>query len=220
MEHLSRLENEAPSILEEKDEIDVFLSPFRVRKERESFEKDIKGRTLLSKSDSGSLLLNQQDTIEVRSPRGSVTRQRDSASFVLAPVSSTQGSPVISKHTHIKRHQSDDGKLKKSLELSRSANAVPAEGECPSIDAMKRYRELDIPGKGQEVEFRASEYLNPISFSRPFFDEEEELFAEWGLPLTLATISFSTLCEFISAILLEKKILVYADSLRILSALV
>jgi hypothetical protein len=90
------------------------------------------------------------------------------------------------------------------------------------MDAMHRYRNQEIPARGQRVDFTVSQYLNDISFQRPYFDEEEELFAEWGLPLTFYTLlPFPKLLPtIISAILLEKKLALISPNLRLLSAIV
>ena len=104
--------------------------------------------------------------------------------------------------------------------IDSGENSPRSMEEHPCIKAMEMYGTFPIPEKGQCAEFHPSPYVNPIHFTRPFFDEEEQLFAEWGLALTLHMISFETLCEFLSAILLEKKVLVYSDSLRVLSAIV
>lgn len=90
----------------------------------------------------------------------------------------------------------------------------------PSIEALKVYYGLQVPKKGQSVKLSASQYLNPITFRRPFFDEQEELFAEWGLPLTFHLLSFKSIIVMLSAVLLERKVIVCCKSLRFLSALV
>lgn len=159
---------------------------------------------------------------KLTSPRKKIDRGRNRKaspikSKPIIKVPSTS-SPSLLKRSGIRRHLSE-GEKSLSETCSESDETTIYEFH-PCVSAMKKYRELGIPQKGQKIQFIPSPYLNPISFSRPFFDEEEELFAEWGLPLTIATLSFTTLCDFISAILLEKKILVYAENLRILSAIV
>jgi len=101
--------------------------------------------------------------------------------------------------------------LQKNLEIS----------DCnPCIQAMNQFYRSDVPRKGERGSFCISEYLNSLNFDRPFFQEEEELFAEWGLPLLLWSLSFETLLSVLSAIMLEKKIVLYSNNLRLLSAMV
>jgi len=94
------------------------------------------------------------------------------------------------------------------------------QGGDPCLGAFHRYYSLAIPGKGNRVHCSISQYLNALNFDRPFFDEEEELLAEWGLPLLLYHLSMDTLIKMLSAILLEKKVLVVCENLRVLSGIV
>lgn len=250
---MTRLESQAPSILEEKDEIDVFLSPSAPQLKKPRF---------LSRSDSGHFLLdprsprdrNRSLTDSIVPPQDLTTNQvseiqetddkitenqnhqtQNGTSFPI-PINvpadneeqqttnktslKSSSTTKLSQKKNVRRFKSEGARFK----LDRSVDSIESDdstGEYhPCIEGMRRFRELSVPQKGQTVSFEPSPYLNSISFTRPFFDEEEELFSEWGLPLTLAKLSFQTLCDFISAILLEKKILVYAKSLRVISALV
>ena len=90
----------------------------------------------------------------------------------------------------------------------------------PCLDALSRYHQSSLPVRGQSMEFSVSQYLNPIQFRRPYFDEEEELYAEWGLPLTFFNLSFKNVMTLVSAVLLERRIVVRCSNLRYLSSLV
>jgi hypothetical protein len=59
-----------------------------------------------------------------------------------------------------------------------------------------------------------NQYFNAISFTRPFFDEEEELFAEWGLPMTFKFLNIRVIILAITAILLEKYVVVRVDGVQ------
>ena len=97
---------------------------------------------------------------------------------------------------------------------------VPLPDVHPCRDALERYRDVEIPSIGLSMTFQTSQYLNPIGFRRPFLDEEEELYAEWGLPLAFYQLSFKTIIQLLSAILLERKVVVYCKNMRFLSSLV
>lgn len=96
----------------------------------------------------------------------------------------------------------------------------PGDATHPALDALERYRTTPVPPKGQALTFETSVYLNSIQFTRPYFDEEEEIFAEWGLPLTFFTLSISNICHLLSSILLERKVVLLSSNIRYLSALV
>jgi len=96
----------------------------------------------------------------------------------------------------------------------------PGDPNHPVIDALERYRTTPVPEKGQTLSFETSVYLNQIRFTRPYFDEEEEIFAEWGLPITFFTLSISNICHLLSSILLERKVVLLSSNVRYLSALV
>jgi len=124
-------------------------------------------------------------------------------------------SPVHTPKQDKKKHQQLQV-MPKPIEIVTSSDTALN----PCLVALQRYYTVPIPKKGQDMEFTVSQYLNPITFTRPFFDEEEELYAEWGLPLTFYQLSFKTLTMLLSAILLERRVLVYCKNLRFLSALV
>jgi len=90
----------------------------------------------------------------------------------------------------------------------------------PCISALDIYYKSEIPAKGTKATFTVSRYLNALEFDRPYLDEEEELFAEWGLPLTFCYIPFEILVTMLSAILLERKVLILCENMRVLSAVV
>lgn len=122
----------------------------------------------------------------------------------------------IEQTTEIKNTQTTTTEPEvKVVEIKKNTNI-----NNPSIQALKSYYELQLPKKGQNITFTISQYLNPIHFQRPFFDEQEELFAEWGLPLTFHLLSFRVIIVMLSAILLERKVVVCCKRLRFLSALV
>ena len=88
------------------------------------------------------------------------------------------------------------------------------------LEGIRNYYESELPRKGSVNQFQISNYLNALEFERPFFDEKAELFAEWGLPLCFHLLKFSDIMEMISAILLEKKIVIFSDNFRFISAIV
>eukprot|EP01100_Stratorugosa_tubuloviscum_P007116 TRINITY_DN2992_c1_g2_i1.p1 TRINITY_DN2992_c1_g2~~TRINITY_DN2992_c1_g2_i1.p1 ORF type:complete len:711 (+),score=304.94 TRINITY_DN2992_c1_g2_i1:79-2211(+) len=96
---------------------------------------------------------------------------------------------------------------------------------------LENYLRLEIPENGATLTFHIPSChlidLNAIrkekiEFLRPFEQdgEEEELFAEWSLPLLFNTFSRQTLLQILSCVLLEKQIIFVYPSVRILSALV
>ena len=62
--------------------------------------------------------------------------------------------------------------------------------------------------------------MNEIKFSRPYLQEESELAAEWSYPTTFKNIPFTIIIQLLSAILLEKKILIISSNLRYLSSFI
>lgn len=88
------------------------------------------------------------------------------------------------------------------------------------ITTIERLREIDIPTQGQTLNFIITNNLKPLVYRRPFFDEEEEIFADWGLPLTFFNFSFQNIASILSAILLERKVVFYSTNLRFLSSFV
>ena len=93
-----------------------------------------------------------------------------------------------------------------SLDDSRSEFAKPSADRYDSavLNALDRYRMMKVPEPGRRTTFKPTQYFNSISFTRPFFDEEEELFAEWGLPITFKLLNMKIIVLALSAILLEK----------------
>ncbi len=57
-------------------------------------------------------------------------------------------------------------------------------------------------------------------FHRPAFQDKEHLLADYCLPLTFHLLSTDNLLTFITACLLEKRIVVYSSHVRFLSAVV
>ena len=89
------------------------------------------------------------------------------------------------------------------------------------VKALNKFRKFNIPAKGERVSFSVSRYLNPLIFTRPFYGNEEfELFSEWSIPVTFFFTSFENMCTLISALLLEKKVIIVSPNLRVLSAVV
>jgi len=243
IDHVSWLETQAPSILNEQDEISVFLSGTPHRKQEGGSR-----RTENSLSDDPDTL--RENSADRSSEDGSFTLSRNKKpTRVSTPTISRLGRRCKSVEeatadlplrcsaddvVPLRRKEKSPTKLNNgtkvhdmkvvpqiSIELEDSDDSPRLlDLSNPCIKAMNMYRQITIPEKGERTEFQPSPYLSTIAFTRPYVDEEEELFADWGLALTIHMISFDTLCEFISAVLLEKKVLVYADDLRVLSALV
>lgn len=61
---------------------------------------------------------------------------------------------------------------------------------------------------------------NKHRFHRPAFHDQEHLLSEWSLPLTLHLLSVDNLLTFITACLLEKKVIVHSSNVRFISAVV
>lgn len=224
IDHVSWLETQAPSILNEQDEISVFLSGTPSRKKqtgkRQTENTDDNAQNSGSadrSSEDGSFILHKSKANQAGTPVVSRLRRRcKSAEEGTADLPLRCSAPDIV----VGKVNNEKPVPRISIDLEDSDESPRSYDESPCIKAMSMYQQIIIPEKGERSEFQPSPYLSPISFTRPYVDEEEELFAEWGLALTFHMISFDTLCEFISAILLEKKVLVYANDLRVLSALV
>jgi len=85
---------------------------------------------------------------------------------------------------------------------------------------LEQYKNVKVPAKGQTMEFKIPCTSKPLQFSRPFVDEEEEALCDWSLPITFFTIQKKHLFKLFVASLLEKKIAIVCEDLRILSSLV
>ncbi|KAL6052934.1 DENN (AEX3) domain containing protein [Balamuthia mandrillaris] len=88
------------------------------------------------------------------------------------------------------------------------------------VRLLHTYSNHDIPKPNTMMTLPVCKGMRSIFFHRPVFNAEEELLAEWGLPLTFHLLSTDTLLALITACLLERKVIVHSDNLRFLSAVI
>jgi len=146
VEHLSRLESEAPSILEEKAEIEVFLSPSRPKKRPPP--------RFLARSDSGSFLLDSRSSLQ--SPRGTLQSPREKA----IPKLTVQkpSNPDLSSFqfdTPPREESSQDSDVKSDNENNDNQDPEPEELPIPLLNVLdsmdKGTNEDDTKDKATET---------------------------------------------------------------------
>eukprot|EP01104_Vermistella_antarctica_P008294 TRINITY_DN2070_c0_g2_i1.p1 TRINITY_DN2070_c0_g2~~TRINITY_DN2070_c0_g2_i1.p1 ORF type:complete len:1127 (+),score=295.60 TRINITY_DN2070_c0_g2_i1:341-3721(+) len=109
--------------------------------------------------------------------------------------------------------------LQQSLGDVTSSLSLVSRYTVRAENILERFRSMKVPPLGQRTYFRARKHI-AVHFTRPFFDEEEELFAEWGLPLTFTVLPRRTFFFVLAAILLERKVMFVSSNIHVLSALV
>lgn len=90
----------------------------------------------------------------------------------------------------------------------------------PVIKVLHEYLALPIPRPNHTATFFVHKGLQTLRFHRPAFQDKEHLLADYCLPLTFHLLSTDNLLTFITACLLEKRIVVYSSHVRFLSAVV
>jgi len=200
MDHLYRLEKNSPTI-EDDEEDKVFLGV--KQKQLSTKFRSVRGQS------SPGILRSKSDKTHAPS-RSTDYNTLDTLTSIVALVDENTNRIPDALATKVEKVETSDFPL----------NALPKPDVHPILDALIRYRAEKLPAKGLKLTFQISQYLNPIHFRRPFFDEEEELYAEWGLPLAFFQLSFKTIIQLLSAILLERKVVIYCKNHRYLSSLI
>ena len=200
MDHLYRLEKNSPTI-EDDEEDKVFLGV--KQKQLSTKFRSVRGQS------SPGILRSKSDKTHAPS-RSTDYNTLDTLTSIVALVDENTNRIPDALATKVEKVETSDFPL----------NALPKPDVHPILDALIRYRAEKLPAKGLKLTFQISQYLNPIQFRRPFFDEEEELYAEWGLPLAFFQLSFKTIIQLLSAILLERKVVIYCKNHRYLSSLI
>eukprot|EP01112_Ceratiomyxa_fruticulosa_P020129 TRINITY_DN676_c0_g1_i1.p1 TRINITY_DN676_c0_g1~~TRINITY_DN676_c0_g1_i1.p1 ORF type:complete len:621 (-),score=67.18 TRINITY_DN676_c0_g1_i1:457-2319(-) len=85
---------------------------------------------------------------------------------------------------------------------------------------LSRYRKCTVPPPGNTLSFRSAPDLPTIQFKRPTLDEEENVLCEYSLPILFYELSRENFYTLLSCVLLEKKICIYCENLRVLSSVV
>jgi hypothetical protein len=86
---------------------------------------------------------------------------------------------------------------------------------------LAKYHKLKVGNAAGTTVFRSVLDLPPITFKRPCLDEPDiEMLCEYALPLIFQQLSKDNLFAVLSCILCERKVLIYAPNLRILSSVV
>lgn len=79
---------------------------------------------------------------------------------------------------------------------------------------------MAVPNPGQSLEFEVPFMSQPLKYSRPFVDEEEDALCDYALPMFFYSLSLKHVFKLLSCALLEKKIAIVSPNLRILSSVV
>ena len=154
--------------------------------------------------------------------RKNITNSFENLSPIMSLVNSQSGSQMsdTSKTESTENDYFSDISEESNNDNTNESLNPPIATKDDIIEAMERFRSLDIPKQGHALHFDISNHLSSLTFRRPFFDEEEEIFSDWGLPLTFYNFSFQNICTILSAILLERKVAFYSTNLRYLSSFV
>jgi DENN (AEX-3) domain len=88
------------------------------------------------------------------------------------------------------------------------------------LATLGRLYDSPLPKSGDTMSVYTYKLSKAVQFRRAVLDDEAEAFGRWGLPVLLYTTSKRTLCTLLSAVLLEKKVVIVCSNLRVLSGFV
>jgi len=226
VDQLSRLQQHQPTI-EDDEELKVFLG---VAKKKISRGKSLEPRAFGMNASADDIPFHRRSFSTVQPNRGQ-PRLKDKAHNAKKPLKqkkerkckqrcTTEPSyaPLTAQYEPLQnilteeKIQTLQDDIKNETDQENSTNAC--------LESLNIFFNTELPKRGQRLTTTISKYLNPITFERPFFDEKAELYAEWGLPMTFYQLSFKTIIVLLSAIFLERQVIVYCKNLRFLSTLV